>query len=588
MADVTTVLGLNLPTSADIVDYDKFFRQNFQKIDDKFKDSADARAFGAKGDGVTDDTAALQAYLNTTIKDILIKDGTFRITSGLTSSLVGRSIHTEGATILVDGGTDVTALLVSGDKTKVSVNIDGGNKAAIGVDITGAGCEVTNCKIENLTGVGVGAFGIRVTSSGGSRVTNNAILNVTATSNGTIGDNPGSSRGILVTSTSAAQAMNIVKNNFIAGVTGEEGDAIQFLFFDGASYPFLSAQGVISNNIIKNCNRRAIKVQASDVEVSLNKHFNTLLASDMPNKATLINVIQSNNVSVKYNEVDASTGFMGIAVNGGTGVVCDRCTVKGNIVRGSTTTHGIYFDYASNLQVEQNTVYDGNAGIAGSNSTDVSISENTLYGGNSTAVGYSISSVSNNSRVIIKGNKAPSGQRLYMINNQSPNAFVQGNFGNVSTILIQTSSAATGSIYTQNVNKAGTLMTGTTTGQTITEDGAWTNVSFQNSYRSYGGNYAPVQYRKLVNGTVELRGAAASVGVLEPAIMFTLPTGFRPAYDSAFASVDNKNNHCTVIARADGTVTIQASTSGGFSGGITQDVDTAFISLENVRFSTSV
>jgi hypothetical protein len=121
-----------------------------------------------------------------------------------------------------------------------------------------------------------------------------------------------------------------------------------------------------------------------------------------------------------------------------------------------------------------------------------------------------------------------------------------------------------------------------------TEDGAWANVTFQNSYRSYGGSYAPVQYRKLANGTVELRGAAASVGVLEPAIMFTLPTGFRPAYDSAFASVDNKNNHCTVIARADGTVTIQASTSGGFSGGITQDVDTAFISLENVRFSTSV
>jgi hypothetical protein len=104
----------------------------------------------------------------------------------------------------------------------------------------------------------------------------------------------------------------------------------------------------------------------------------------------------------------------------------------------------------------------------------------------------------------------------------------------------------------------------------------WTVATLVNSWAQYGGSYAYAAYTKQPNGLVLLRGAVKSGTT--GTIMFNLPTGYRPQYDAAFASVDGNNNHCTVVARADGTVVLLAST--GYT------VNTAFISLDVVRFQT--
>lgn len=104
----------------------------------------------------------------------------------------------------------------------------------------------------------------------------------------------------------------------------------------------------------------------------------------------------------------------------------------------------------------------------------------------------------------------------------------------------------------------------------------WTIATLINNWAQFGANYAYAAYTKQPNGLVLLRGAIKSGAV--STIIFNLPTGYRPQYDAAFASVDGNNNHCTVVARADGTVVLLAST--GYT------VNTSFISLDVVRFQT--
>lgn len=110
----------------------------------------------------------------------------------------------------------------------------------------------------------------------------------------------------------------------------------------------------------------------------------------------------------------------------------------------------------------------------------------------------------------------------------------------------------------------------------VTTIPAWTVATLNTSvgWAQYGGAYAYAAYTKQPNGLVLLRGAVKSGTA--GSIIFTLPTGYRPQYDAAFASVDGNNNHCTVVARADGTVVLLAST--GYT------VNTGFVSLDVIRF----
>lgn len=70
--------------------------------------------YGAKGDGTTDDTAAIQAALNSGIKHILIPPGTYRITSTLTISGNGYRI--------VQAGTTASILLKDFSGTTIAWN----------------------------------------------------------------------------------------------------------------------------------------------------------------------------------------------------------------------------------------------------------------------------------------------------------------------------------------------------------------------------------------------------------------------------------------------------------------------------------
>ena len=121
------------------------------------------------------------------------------------------------------------------------------------------------------------------------------------------------------------------------------------------------------------------------------------------------------------------------------------------------------------------------------------------------------------------------------------------------------------------VSAGGAAITGTVTVTSLVQtadDAAWTNVSaFTNSWTSSGGTEPAVGYRK-VNGRVYLRGFIT--GGTADAVAFTLPTGYRPSANSAYACatfVDNTFSRIQV--HSDGSVIPGA---GGDLAGISFDL----------------
>jgi hypothetical protein len=417
---------------------------------------SDPRQFGAKGDGIADDTAAIQLLLNSSSKSVVLRNGIFRITSGLTSSLAGRSIKCEGATLLVDA-QDITALTVTGDYTKISIDINGNNKASIGVFVSGArGCEITNSKIENLYGQFVGGCGIKADTFKGVTIKNNTIRSVNALGNNTLGDNIGSSRAILVTSTSPAMYPNVIQNNVIENIIGEEGDAIQILFFDGTNLPFLESMSIVSGNQIKDFNRRGIKIQGSNVKVVDNLILNRLPVEQLNNAVACINIISSDNVFIKGNHIECGRMFVGVSVVGGSTYTLKRVSVRNNEIKSGNDATAIYFDYITECSFNENTIYDGVNSISGSRSSNVNIQGNTLFGGSDEGTQTAINIVSGNSQFFIRDNVIPIGKRLYMISNYAPNSIVENNHTRALAGNIRSYVEAAGSIYRNNTNLSAT------------------------------------------------------------------------------------------------------------------------------------
>ncbi len=384
----------------------------------------DPKDFGAVGDGIADDTAALQKWLDAPGKNKVLKNGTFKITEGLTSSVDGRTIKTDAAVIVADN-TEIIMLTVTGNKNRISVKLNGNYKAAGGVLIQGAGSEVTNSKIENIYGINHVAYGIRSETSSGVRIENNIILNIQSTANGKFGDSIGASRAVFISSTQAASSMNIVKNNSIIGVTGEEGDAIQFLF-KGGTGAFLDAKGIIQGNTIKNCSRRAIKIQASNVKVLNNTHSNTLSINMLPNASNLIDIIHSNNIVVEGNTLDARS-FQGISLSGDSNDKSSHIVVKSNVIRGGlslsngtrATTNGIYWNNITDSQIVSNSISATVIPISGSNGTNLIITNNRFWGGDQ--LNPAIYLVASNSNIYMSNNKQMSGKRFNLIKDYTHN-----------------------------------------------------------------------------------------------------------------------------------------------------------------------
>jgi hypothetical protein len=70
-------------------------------LENRFADVVNVKDFGAKGDGVTDDTAAIQAAFSSG-KDLFFSSGTYRITGYLTLSTANQTIRGSGSSSIIN------------------------------------------------------------------------------------------------------------------------------------------------------------------------------------------------------------------------------------------------------------------------------------------------------------------------------------------------------------------------------------------------------------------------------------------------------------------------------------------------------
>jgi hypothetical protein len=100
--------------------------------------------------------------------------------------------------------------------------------------------------------------------------------------------------------------------------------------------------------------------------------------------------------------------------------------------------------------------------------------------------------------------------------------------------------------------------------------GATGEPAYAGAWANYGTTRAPAGFRKDITGRVYLRGAVA-LGVITTTA-FTLPTGYRPPYDVAFAVASN-SAFGYVYVNTVGNVTPQVGSN-------------VWVSLDGISFTT--
>lgn len=157
-------------------------------VQDKLRDVVSVKDFGAVGDGVTDDTAAIQAAIDATTGEIVFPEGTYKISAALNvksnQNLIG-----DGATITMTNGVFLAGLsVISASNVRINglklVGASGGNSFDQAIFISAStNVTVENCLIQDIGNEAVSpnewGHGIEIGgNSVNTKVVNNTIKNI--------------------------------------------------------------------------------------------------------------------------------------------------------------------------------------------------------------------------------------------------------------------------------------------------------------------------------------------------------------------------------------------------------------------------
>lgn len=314
-------------------------------VQEKLRESVSVKDFGAIGYGATNDTAAIQAALNSTATDIYFPAGTYLIRNpagssstspALTSSVANRVLHGPGV-ITTDEQIKV-ALEVSGANSKVHLNVDGNLNIGYAIRCTGDRAEVSNCYIHNLDGKdnwgGIGVLLSFGANDYSGVVRDNRIENLQGVGDGTGGNGVGMQRAVLIQSSVDCTDTTLVTGNVIKGVWGEEGDAITIQGGDTVTPKKVPC--TIEGNVIEGWSRRAIKIAAENVTVQHN-YLTNPLSTALNTLQRAIDATVTANFAVIGNILYNCKFQLQIAVVLEATMVGNNITVKDNVIRGINT-----------------------------------------------------------------------------------------------------------------------------------------------------------------------------------------------------------------------------------------------------------
>jgi parallel beta-helix repeat protein len=339
----------------------------------KLRQTVSVKDFGAVGDGSTDDTAAIQAALNSPAKNIIFSEGnTFLVTSQLTSSEPDRLIFGYGANVTTDGSIVAAnnVLLITGTRTVVSgLKITGIAGTTVCSAIFIGSCDnvtVKDCKIYDFeNGAGI------ATNSGGvdHQIINNYLDNCSPVSFGglqygsihcnasksIISGNRIFNNDLTGISTSGADYLTVT-NNYVEGKSGSatsggilfdgrtvssliQGNTINGCAVEGiqiagniAVYGGASGDHVISNNVIIDAAYSGITLFGADTGAVTNINIigNQIKTAAITNRAIELNRATKINIAGNYVAGYAS----GVNVVNATPVV----NISGNVFENQETT----------------------------------------------------------------------------------------------------------------------------------------------------------------------------------------------------------------------------------------------------------
>ena len=374
--------------------------------------------FDAKGDGVTDDTAAIQAAIDAIVSGgtIVFPEGTYKVTADLDADEDDVTFTSTGlATIKVVGaingfyvtGARVTIekLTITGDNSIASFGVNSSDVNTIvqncyfsnfetHIKFTAANCSAINNMITQLSLI-VGAgdmLSILVLNTNGAMIRGNRIT-LPVYESGTdypIGINVGNA---YATTKYNSVIDNKIYNGFdsisIRGayviVQANTCDKAYEAGILTAPDPSVTIKSVINGNILTDCGRYGIVTFADvyDLSITGNMLYNCGTLALGNDSAISINGQDSNTVgrfSVTANIIDG--GKVGIWVINNTGYSLEHISLVGNTVANCTSA-GMVVTRSDNVAVIGNNVYNCTTyglHIASAESTGIVVNGNVLTG----------------------------------------------------------------------------------------------------------------------------------------------------------------------------------------------------------------
>jgi hypothetical protein len=395
-------------------------------LNTRLSETINVKDFGAVGDGVADDTLAIQNALNSPSTSVYFPDGTYRIsndgitsTPAIISSVANRRIFGEG--IITATSQVKRALGIAGNNTTVSLNIDGSLNIGTAIYVTAQNPVITGCRIENLDGKttwqGVAVHLKFDGLNSNAIVSNNTIRNLQGIGDGTGGNGIGMQRAVLVESNQNCSKQILITGNNIDTVEGEEGDCIVVISSNGAG-TYYDLPVVISNNTINLWTRRAVKVQANGVTIS-NNYFTNDRNVDPGSLQRVVDIVQGSNHIITNNtfskcKYQAQIAVFFTAPESGSNFIIGGNSVYG---LGAETTSGIFVfrTYGNNVNIFGNTIicpnHTSTAAISVRETSQVAINANTIIAG--AAVWYDFINITN-TRIFANVTSTPASYQYYI------------------------------------------------------------------------------------------------------------------------------------------------------------------------------
>lgn len=381
-----------MPNYAMTNDAGELFGAPLTHLDTRYRRAVTPQAYGAKGDGSTDDSAALQAWLSAPGAVKALPEGTYVTTKPLTCSTPEVMILGPGR--LKSTTTDLVVLTVTGTGAIIDgLRIDGGMVSRTGIRVDSPSHIVQNCLVENFRSTVYSTRGIDSTSTGMVIIRDNVVRMIDGPGNAQQGDSNGMVRGIVLHSRQDKTAPSLCTGNWIENITGEEADAIAVLYSDAVTETdaYQSGWTRIAGNVIHNATRRHIKIQGSDVWVDANWCYNDP-GIVQPNPSSVIDVVQGTRVRITNNVVKESGNTAPVSLTGPSSERISDIEVSGNrLAEGDGVSPVIYLVHADRVSITNNLLSGGSYFVSGGTAADLLIAHNDMRGGSGDAFKFTAS-----------------------------------------------------------------------------------------------------------------------------------------------------------------------------------------------------